>query len=443
MLTRFQNYIAVQHLVSVGDKVLLAVSGGRDSVCMAHLMHEAGFSFAIAHCNFNLRPVSCDRDQQFVASLASRLGVPFFVASFDTRHEAVASGESLEEAARRLRYEWFATLCRAHGFTVLATAHHRDDSIETFFLNLFRGTGISGLHGIRPRTEMPGFALIRPLLSFSRAEIDAYVREKGLCFVDDHTNYELVAQRNQIRLRLMPLLRELYPSVDATMAANINRFYDTEILYRSYVDQLRTEWLKPYSSRVPALPFEIRCVDMRSLQVSPLPLATFLFELLRPYGFNNTIVNDILSASAGVSGSLFFSPTHVAELHRGLLLIAPRTTPRPPALFCEEMMDVDIKNPPPGVLYFPLSSYHAPLSLRLWQAGDRFRPLGMKGQRLVSDFLKDLHLSRIEKAHTYLIVDDDDNILAVAGIRPDDRFRISLGARKVLRVEVKDYLLQV
>ena len=321
MLQRFKDYILQQHLFSPGEEVLLAVSGGRDSVCMAHLFHQAGFPFSIAHCNFHLRPGDCDRDEAFVRRLAADYGVPCHVAQFDTRAVAAATGESIEEAARRLRYEYFASLLTSLSPTslspkIVAAAHHRDDSIETFFLNLFRGTGIAGLHGIRPISEVrmknEELIIIRPLLPFSRADIDAFIEESHLEYVEDATNAELDARRNQIRHRLMPLLRELYPSVDATMAANIERLHDTELLYKEYIETLRSQLVKPYPSR---LPLDILSLDLPTFR-SHFPLSTFHFplfyELLRPYGFNASTVRDILSvlerqypAGKNPSGQLF------------------------------------------------------------------------------------------------------------------------------------------
>ena len=395
MLQRFKDYILQQHLFSPGEEVLLAVSGGRDSVCMAHLFHQAGFPFSIAHCNFHLRPGDCDRDEAFVRRLAADYGVPCHVAQFDTRAVAAATGESIEEAARRLRYEYFASLLTSLSPTslspkIVAAAHHRDDSIETFFLNLFRGTGIAGLHGIRPISEVrmknEELIIIRPLLPFSRADIDAFIEESHLEYVEDATNAELDARRNQIRHRLMPLLRELYPSVDATMAANIERLHDTELLYKEYIETLRSQLVKPYPSR---LPLDILSLDLPTFR-SHFPLSTFHFplfyELLRPYGFNASTVRDILSvlerqypAGNNPSGQLFYSPTHVAELHRGQLLIAP---------------DVE---PAPG---------------RHPQPGDRIRL--KRGSRLLSDYLKDLGLSRIERRHVLLRVNADGFVELIA-----------------------------
>jgi tRNA(Ile)-lysidine synthase len=399
MLARFKDSISRQHLFSPRDEVLLAVSGGRDSAALAHLMHEAGFRFAIAHCNFHLRPGDCDRDETFVRRLAALYGAPCHVAQFDTRTVAAASGESIEEAARRLRYTFFASLvAQQPSLACVATAHHRDDSVETFFLNLFRGTGIAGLHGIRPVAELEigngRLRVVRPLLPFSRAEIDAYIEAHGLEYVEDCTNAQLDARRNRIRLQLMPLLRELYPSVDATMQANMERLADVGEVYRRYVDDLRARVIHKYESRLPSLPVEISAVALSDIEALD-PQRTLLFELLRPYGFNASVVDDITktikqSGNQALSGRLFYSPSHVAEIHRGLLLVAPQ---------------------------FQIPIPDAQLSTRPWRPGDRFRPKGMKGTRLVSDFLKDLHLSRIERQYVMVQTAPDGTIRSVVGLR--------------------------
>ncbi len=410
MLARFKRYAAEQHLIPEGTTVLLAVSGGRDSVAMVDLFHRAGVPFEIAHCNFNLRPGDCDRDEAFVRQLADRYGVPCHVARFDTRAYAADNGMSIEEAARHLRYDYFAQLSTPHSplSTPVATAHHADDSIETFFLNLFRGTGLHGLHGIRPISSLithhSSLTIIRPLLCFSRADIDAYIDERGLQYVEDYTNAELDARRNRIRHQLMPLLRELYPSVDQTMLANIERLNATEELLDTYIDQLRQQLIKPYTSILPATDYQLPPIEDLDLPQLIAHHSSFitLFELLRPYGFNAATVADISqtikqSGNQPLSGRLFYSPTHVAELHRGQLLITLQFQPSTPNS--------------------QFSILNSQFSIRPWRPGDRFRPKGMKGTRLVSDFLKDLHLSRIEKQYVLVRVDADDRILAVVGLR--------------------------
>ena len=430
MLQRFLQFVEGQHLIPDGGEVLLAVSGGRDSVCMTHLFHRAGLPFAIAHCNFHLRPGECDRDQQLVERLAQHLGVPCHVTHFDTRAYAAAHSQSIEEAARQLRYRYFAALCREHHYCAVATAHHRDDSIETFFLNLLRGTGIAGLHGIRPRSmhEVP---VIHPLLPFSRQEISQYVAEQRLPFVDDSTNALLDARRNQLRLRVLPLLRELYPSFDSTMEANIERLTDTEQLFDARLDQLRSELLQPVAPRVPTAEQPLLAITLAAV---PEPRRTVLFELLRPYGLNAAAVDDLLRAPLR-TGMRFLSPSHEAVVDRGRLLLAPLADPAPLRI---EEQPVEIENLvlPDGrrAIVVDADRLRRPLSLRPWQPADRFHPFGMEQSRLVSDFLKDLKLNRIEKHRVQLLLDADGRVVWVVGLRADNRFRLTPDSRHALRL---------
>lgn len=432
------------------QKLLLAVSGGRDSVAMTDLVHRAGITFAIAHCNFNLRPGDCDRDQLFVRRLAQSYNVPFFTTSFDTQAFAASNGLSIEDAARQLRYGYFAELCQHHGYSCVATAHHRDDSIETFFLNLFRGTGISGLHGIRPSSVITINGLqvevIRPLLDFSRADIDAYIMERGLEYVEDHTNYELDARRNRIRHQLMPLLRDLYPSIDTTMQANIERLHDTELIFKAYIDELRSRFVCPY---VPVLPmlrgnnvFGAVEIDVCRLEENlKHKTPSLLFELLRPYGFNAAVSADLFRSLDAQSGTQFHSPTHTAELHRGRIIIAPKAVSQTPSIMVEsvpaDMVQSEIaavKQSNNQTILINTENVRQPFKVRPWHDGDRFRPFGMKGARLVSDFLKDLGLPLVERRHVYLLVDVDDTPLWVIGLRADDRTRVTHSCSSVLKV---------
>ena len=263
-----------------GQKGLVAVSGGVDSSVLCELMHRAGFAFAMAHCNFHLRPGDCDRDERCVRGLEVRYGVEVHVAQFDTEDYAREHGYSVEEAARKLRYDFFVGVMDREGLDYVATAHHRDDATETFFINLLRGTGIAGLHGIRPRNGH----VVRPLLSFGRDEIEDFARQHGLRYVEDCTNDSLVYRRNQIRHRLMPLLRELSPGIDATMQRNMARLRDVECVYRRAVDKLREDVVTVNGDVA-----SIRIEDIMALE----PRRTLLFELLSPYGFNGAVVDDL------------------------------------------------------------------------------------------------------------------------------------------------------
>ena len=440
MLSQLVRHIHKEHLLAQGEEVLLAVSGGRDSVVMAHLFHRAAIPFAIAHCNFHLRPSECDRDQALVTRLADQIGVKLHVVHFDTRAHAASHHQSIEEAARQLRYDYFASLCAAHGYAAVATAHHADDSIETFFLNLFRGTGLHGLRGIAPSSQWgENLRVIHPMLCFTRQQITDYCTAQGLAYADDSTNFLPVARRNQLRLQLLPLVEQLYPAYRTTLLTDMQRLADADHIYQSALSHHRSQLLRPYDSLLPTAP------PMQYLLLSalPEPRHTLLYELLHPYGFAADTVAQILSSPR--SGALFHSPTHTATLAAdpegaGLALFVVQR-------FAAATMPVVEHRIVEGALLptaadaccvsLDADCVALPLALRPWHSGDRFCPLGMEGSRLVSDFLKDLHLNRLERQHLLLLTDSSGAILWLVGLRLDHRFRLTPTTRRTLCVEVK------
>jgi tRNA(Ile)-lysidine synthase len=345
----------------------------------------------------------------------------------------------IEEAARHLRYSWFDDLCREHGYACVVVAHHRDDSIETFFLNLFRGTGIAGLHGIRPSTVAFGTRVVRPLLCFSRADIDAYVGQHHLDYVEDHTNALLDARRNQLRHRLMPILRDIYPSFDTIMEANIQRLTEAGEVYEEAIEDLRQRVVK--SDRSPfGFSYDwIAIEDIENLS----PQRTLLFELLRFFGFNTAVVDDMIGVLAAPrTGAMFLGTTHVATIDRGRLLVADKFFQTRPQVEVENAAgvgeDLDKGESDPQCLrlveYVDADRVRQPLTMRHWQPGDRFQPLGMQHHRLLSDFLKDCKLNEFEKRCVGVLTDADGHIVWVVGLRIDHRFRITSGTRQVLRL---------
>lgn len=420
------------------QKGLLAVSGGIDSTVLCHLMHQARFSFSIAHCNFHLRPGDCDRDESFVRELAKRYGVNLYVAQFDTIAYATQYGQSIEEAARNLRYQFFNDILDGkvepqwkapdsdvkESLAYIATAHHRDDSTETFFINLLRGTGLAGLHGI---PSVNG-NIVRPLLSFGRDEIEQYAQENGLAHVEDYTNATTAYKRNQIRLQLMPLLREIEPNIDRAMQQNIARLSDAEKIYQSYIALVRGQVLAQKEDG-----YSIAISEIEKLS----PQRTLLFELIREFGFSISQVDEILNGLHSQSGLQFYSKTHRIVKDRTQLLVFRFTlSPESDNLIIEKknsnvllsngnVMRVSLIANYPS--FEPSKSKDTaclnaeqiqwPLSVRHWKEGDRFKPFGMKGTRLVSDYFSDQKFSLIEKEQTLLLVDSKDTILWIIGHR--------------------------
>ena len=437
MLQQFIAHVAQQHLFPTGQQVLLAVSGGIDSVVLSHLMHRAHYPFAIAHCNFNLRPGDCDRDELFVRNLALQYGVPFHVQHFQTLDYAHTHKLSVEDAARRLRYDWFLTLCQTHGYPALLTAHHRDDSNETFFLNLLRGTGLSGLHGILPVQAH----VVRPLLPFGRDDIEAYASRHHLDHVEDLTNASLDYRRNQVRHQLLPLLRQLQPAADRTVSATIVHLQSAEHLYQVLLQPLTKQLLSSLPDGTYRL--SLNFADLLPALAQPNLRFQLLFEMLHPLGFNSATVATISAATR--SGSRFYTPSHCAILDRDALLITPLSAAPAsellPKIHLQSIPISDLTlNPrslPPTQALFDADTVRLPLSLRHWRQGDRFQPFGMShGSQLLSDFFSNHKFSLLDKQRQLLLVDSTDAILWVVGHRTSHPHRISPATRFALLVSL-------
>lgn len=413
--------------LNIKQSILAAVSGGRDSVVLAELLHRGGYRFEIAHCNFHLRGDESDRDEQFVRDLANQYGVPCHVAQFDTDAYASEKKVSTEMAARELRYEWFEKVRQERRLDLIAVAHHRDDAIETFFINLLRGAGLAGLCGMKAQNGH----VVRPLLHVSREEIDRYIAENGLHYVEDRTNATDLYLRNRIRHQLMPLMRDLNPSFDSVMSQNLHNLSDANEIYQSAVSTIIENIVTHRSDGIDEIPV----ARIETLK----PQDTLLFEMLCPYGFNADTVNEILAGLHGESGRQYLSPTHRLVKDRQTLQVsALGTTDATPKLTIsgpiarKEFTTLKTER---NTILCDADLLKQPLTLRHWHDGDRFYPFGMKGSQLVSDYFSDHKFSLLEKQQAWLLCDADDKIVWVIGHRADGRFAVTGKTMEIIEIK--------
>lgn len=431
----FNSYNRDKELLGFGERVLLAVSGGVDSVVMAHLFAETDFDCAIAHCNFQLRGEDSDADEAFVRNLAAQLEMPVYVERFDVDREMKEKGISLQMAARDLRYEWFSTLAVGHSFDAIATAHNLNDSVETFFLNLARGTGIRGLTGIPLRNEN----IIRPLLFASRKEIEAYATSNSLAFREDSSNRETKYQRNKIRHDVIPIMEQINPAFVQTMAENMKRMVELRELVEVNVDDLRQEIFQRTRA-------EIRIDTGRLMKLEPL--GTWMYELFSPFGFTKPQCKDIEGFLQSDSGKRFLSPTHQLYKDRDqLIMVESKTdsferfyldTPEkhsslPFSMDIEVMDRNELKKIPndKNTACLDIDEILFPLTIRRWQHGDYFYPLGMDQIKKLSDFFVDEKVPVPMKERTWILA-TGKKIVWIMGHRIDNRFRIKESTQIVL-----------
>lgn len=436
---QFVRFIEQNTLFTPNSKILAGVSGGMDSVLMTHLLKAAGFNFGIAHCNFQLRDDEALRDQEFCNSLANQLRVPFRTINFDTRNYAADNKVSIQMAARELRYQWFDAVCQQSDYQLVALAHHQNDTIETILLNLTRGTGIAGLHGILPKNGR----LVRPMLFLNRDEIATIITDNNLTYVEDSSNVSTKYARNKIRLEVIPKLKELNPSLEKTFENNLKHFRDLEVLLENQVDGLRKTLIKHGPDGMYLLLDEVK-------QLNPVRL--LLFKLLQEYGFNETSVDDVISVLDKHSGRVFESDRFILILDRDRLMLQKRTSGEPGVvLIAEKTHEVHYGNYKLNLLHddsplivkdnpMAVSIDSAllifPLTLRAWQEGDYFYPLGMKGRKKLSDFFIGQKIALHQKNEIPLLVNGNGEVMWVGGYRPDERYKVNNNTKKVTIFEL-------
>ena len=430
MKNKVADFIAKHSLLSHDGLHLVALSGGADSVALLLILQQLDYRIETVHCNFHLRGEESDRDEDFVKSLCKQHNIPLHLIHFDTEEYASVHQVSIEMSARELRYQYFEQLRRDIGAEKICVAHHRDDAVETLLMNLMRGAGIHGLTGIHPKNG----AVVRPMLGVSRQEIEDYLRQRDQSYVIDSTNLEPDVLRNRVRLQLLPLIEEIYPGSTDNIARSVYYLSEAEKVYNAYFctqDSL--------SSLI---------ISRSSLSSSPSPLCS-LHESLSPLGFNRTQIEQILASLQGESGRVFTSPTHTLVIDRQSIIVEPVREPMKPlvipepGVYCldgtakvrvEQISTGTRVSRDPQVATLDASQIHFPLTLRPVQEGDRFQPFGMKGQKLVSDFLTDQKQNILEKRRQLVLTDVSGTILWLVGLRIADPYRITESTNSILQI---------
>ena len=433
---KVERFIQRHGLLTGKRLVLVGLSGGADSVALLGVLVRLGYPCRALHCNFHLRGDESDRDEAFARQFADSLGVPFLKVDFDTRGYAAIHQESIEMAARSLRYRWFEEQRQAFNAEAIAVAHHRDDSVETLLMNLLRGSGIRGLGGIRPRNGQ----VVRPLLAVSRAEIEEWLQTQGWDYVTDSSNLSDAYTRNFIRLRVLPLLEQLNPAARETIARSAAHLSAAEQLYAYTVEEARKAVFVTADS-----------LSIEALMRYPSP-ETLLYEWLRPLGFSRIVVGELFESLTGLSGKQFYSATHQVLKDRDRLYIAPLQEPsawqpieipvatgeltQPLRLsfqLMERTSDFQLERAS-DTAYFDAEKLPGRLTLRLPQTGDWFVPFGMRGRKKLSDFFADQKMNRWEKLRQPLLC-AGESIVWVVGRRTDDRFRVGEETKMIFSVK--------
>ncbi|AEW00413.1 tRNA lysidine(34) synthetase TilS [Niastella koreensis] len=488
LLQRFQQYISDNHLFSTGDTLLLAVSGGIDSVVLCELCKQAGYSFIIAHCNFKLRADESERDAAFVQQLAQNYKVPFLRKEFDTASYAQNHKLSIQEAARELRYGWFAGLLNPanpgrsgqagrrqtanlkpetwnlepgtqqsaihdsrftiHDLepgnlnlqqpTVLLTAHHLDDNIETMLMHFFRGTGIHGLRGMLPKKGQ----IVRPLLFARKQELKQFATDNNLNWVEDSSNALDKYSRNYFRNQLIPLVQNIYPEAENNLAGNLRRFVDMEQLYEQALAVHKKKLLEYKGEEVH--------IPILKLQKSE-PLHSIVYEIISGFGFSAAQVDEVIKLLGSESGRYVQSATHRIIKNRRWLIIAAAQTEQAQTLAIDadedrivfengalELTQINSSNVQlvndPAIALIDQNTLQFPLLLRKWKKGDYFYPLGLKKKKKLARFFIDQKLSMTDKEKVW-VLESNKKILWVVGLRIDDRFKITGSTKQVLRIQ--------
>lgn len=434
-----KEFSEVHDLFKKSDKIIIAVSGGVDSMVLWDVVHQLGIKYLVAHCNFQLRGKESEDDELFILEKATAYNVSVFSKKFNTERYSEENNVSIQVAARDLRYKWFNELLDMHQANSIATAHHLNDSIETFFLNLLRGTGLQGLTGIPVKNDK----IIRPLLFADRKSIVQYALSKNLEWREDSSNEKDNYQRNFIRHHIIPKFIELNPSFEKTMEGNISRLRESNRMYKQAVQRMKTEMLH-YDEHSGC--FRISMLELAGRQLSP----ELFYEIIKEFDFNISQAENMLNACFSEPGKFFYSESHQALIDRLDILIKPFSKSTESTILINEE---DIKNNSiqgltfklthkkelceemdPKLAYLDFDKLQYPITFRPWKNGDKFQPLGMKGKKKLSDFLTDIKLTRIEK-EAVMVLECQGEIIWVVGCRIGNTCKITDKTKNVLIIK--------
>ncbi|MBA2612190.1 MAG: tRNA lysidine(34) synthetase TilS [Bacteroidetes bacterium] len=435
MQKKFESNILKKQLFSKEDKILVAISGGVDSVVLAHLLKKAGFDFALAHCNFKLRAKDSSADENFCKALAKELDVKIFTQQFNTAAFSKKNKLSIQMAARKLRYDWFNELTKKNKFDHLVTAHHANDVVETVFINLLRGTGIKGLKGI---AEKKG-NIVRPLLNFTKEEISTFAKKKKISYRTDKSNRETKYERNFLRLDVIPKLKKLHPNLEQVFLNNVANFKEEAAIVNDFLVEKANQLLSKKGSQI--VINKIKLKKEKHLQ-------TLLHFILEPFGFNQSQIKDIKAnlLENGETGKFFFTSSFTLTVDREQILIKPLSDKVSETIKLNTLNELkssnlikldeikEFKGVENNELVIEKNKLIFPLIIRARKTGDKFRPFGMKGFKLVSDFLKDQKLNAFEKENCRLLENGNGDIIWVIGRRSDDRYKIETKKDKLLKL---------
>jgi tRNA(Ile)-lysidine synthase len=438
MFVDFLKYIEENKICRKGDRILLAVSGGIDSMVMTHLFLSAGFESGIAHCNFSLRGAESDKDEELVEKISSEYKIPFYSVKFETKNYAKKNRISVQMAARELRYHWFETIRSANNYDFIAIAHNLNDNIETFLINLIRGTGITGLTGMRSVSHR----IIRPLIFATRDMIKEYRDLNDIPFREDKSNADTKYTRNKIRHVVLPVLKQINPALESTLNETADRLAET--------NKIVTDLLQKINEQSSYYDGKILKYKINSLQPH-LENKTLTFELFKPFGITGSTVRDLLKVLEGRTGGKIITSTHRLIKNRNELFVSVINDTD--QIYCEinntenlrtapGIESADIMKITPGFkvkgdkksAFIDFKKVSFPMIIRRWKKGDFFIPFGMKDKKKLSDYFIDKKYSLFEKEEA-LILESAGNIVWIIGERTDDRFKITPSTTEVLIIK--------